>query len=137
LADKVLFAYGVEIDQDLYNIAMNGQKKNNTEYIHADATSYDYSKLRKVTAITLSNVLEHIDDRIGFLTKLKNSLGDDFKARGKVLIRVPSIEREWIAVYKMNRGVEYRLDDTHFIEYTEDLLRRELESSGLKIEEFS
>ena len=36
------------------------------------------------------------------------------------------IDREWTAVYKKEVGVEYRLDRTHFIEYTYVEFKNEL-----------
>jgi hypothetical protein len=49
------------------------------------------------------------------------------------LIRVPLIDRDWITLYKQELGLEYRLDPTHFTEYTEDQLIEELNSAGLSI----
>ena len=43
------------------------------------------------------------------------------------------IEREWITIYKKNLGIEYKLDNTHFIEYTFEQLENELNSSGINI----
>jgi hypothetical protein len=36
----------------------------------------------------------------------------------KLLIRVPVIDRDWIVVIKKELGLEYRLENTHFTEYT-------------------
>ncbi len=44
------------------------------------------------------------------------------------------ITRDWLSVYKKNQGFNYKLDDTHFIEYSEENFRSELEKAGLRIE---
>jgi 2-polyprenyl-3-methyl-5-hydroxy-6-metoxy-1,4-benzoquinol methylase len=74
--------------------------------------------------VVLSNVLEHVADRSTLLRRLA--------ARApRLLVRVPLIDREWIALYKRELGVEHRLDPTHEIEYTEDAFRAELAAAGL------
>jgi len=53
--------------------------------------------------------LEHIENRIEFLNKIKN-------LAPKILIRVPMINRDWITLYKKELGMEWRLDKTHYID---------------------
>lgn len=98
---------------------------NNIEYIVGDATIYKFPD--KFDAIILSNVLEHIENRVEFLKNIKNLVP-------KILIRVPLITRDWLAVYKKNLGLDYKLDKTHHIEYTEESFREEMEKAGLQIE---
>lgn len=74
----------------------------------------------------LSNVLEHVHDRPGLL-RLVQSYAD------KILIRVPLISRDWITVYKQQHGFEYRLDHTHFIEYTPDSFLSEITQANLTL----
>jgi len=100
---------------------------NNIEVIVGDATSYKTES--KFDVIVLSNVLEHIEKRTEFLKKLTG-------LSRKFLIRVPLVEREWLAPYKRELGVEYRLDPTHFIEYTLEGFREEIEGAELKIASF-
>lgn len=92
----------------------------NITFIKGDATTYNFNKT--FDKIILSNVLEHIEDRISFLKKLH-------KLSGTILIRVPMENRDWITVYKKEMGLEYRLDKTHFIEYTLETLKEELNQS--------
>lgn len=77
-------------------------------------------------SVVLSNVLEHIDDRVALL----RSLACVFRP-ARVLIRVPAIDRDWRVPYKRELGVEWRLDDDHRLEYTEDELRSELAAAEL------
>jgi len=37
------------------------------------------------------------------------------------------INRDWITLYKKELGVEWRLDKTHYIEYTLESFEKELE----------
>jgi 2-polyprenyl-3-methyl-5-hydroxy-6-metoxy-1,4-benzoquinol methylase len=114
------------IDKNKANISTARKKyrRANIEYINGDALT-DLPD-RKYDVIVLSNVLEHIDDRIGFLRMIKN-------LAPKLLIRVPMINRSWIDLYKKELGLEYRLDNTHYIEYTYDSFGRELEKAGLRV----
>jgi 2-polyprenyl-3-methyl-5-hydroxy-6-metoxy-1,4-benzoquinol methylase len=76
--------------------------------------------------VVLSNVLEHIDKREEFLRSIQ-PLARTF------LIRVPMITRDWKVLYKKEIGLDYRLDDTHFIEYTQDELLGELTRTNYRI----
>jgi SAM-dependent methyltransferase len=97
------------------------------EFICGDVTKYSFNRI--FNAIVLSNVLEHIEDRISFLKNLLH-YSDIF------LIRVPMIDRDWITLYKRELGVEYRLDPGHFIEYTLEDFIKELNEAGLKVDRY-
>ena len=43
------------------------------------------------------------------------------------------INRSWLPLYKKELGLEFRLDPTHYIEYTYELFKKEKESVGFKI----
>ena len=77
--------------------------------------------------------MEHIEQRIVFLKKITDQINNK---KIKILIRVPTIEREWLAVYKKSLRSEYRLDKTHCIEYTEYEFKKEIQEAGLKIVSF-
>jgi len=96
----------------------------NLSYIEADvcitlpAKEYD--------VIVLSNVLEHIDDRVGFLQSVLS------RTEAKViLIRVPNFERDWTIPLRKEINVGYFSDEEHFIEHTVDELMHELREVGL------
>jgi len=55
----------------------------------------------------------------------------------KILIRVPMINRDWLTLYKKELGIEWRLDASHYTEYTLDSLTKELKSVDLQIKEYS
>lgn len=120
-------AVGVEISEE--NVK-NARKRlldlTNVEIIHTDVWKYQVK--RHFDTIILSNVLEHLDNR----PELLSYLIKEFKPR-QLLIRVPMFEREWLVPYKKELGIEWRLDSTHKIEYTEDEFRHELEIADLYI----
>lgn len=102
--------------------------RENLEYRMADATTF--SPEERFDVVVLSNVLEHIEHRVEFLGRIKH-LAPLF------LIRVPMIDRDWITLYKKELELEYRLDTTHFTEYTLDEFTQELRDAGLMIQSHS
>ena len=133
MSQKATFVYGIEIEQLHVEVAKNLRQKDNIEYICADATTYDYSECMPIDIVTLSNVLEHIEHRVDFLKKLIKQITWKNKDNKQLLIRVPMIDREWVTIYKKELGIEYRLDNTHFIEYTYEQLRDELARADIQI----
>lgn len=134
MSEKAVFVYGIEMEKKHVLEAKKNRNKENIEYIWADATNYDYSKIRLVSVVTLSNVLEHIECRVTFLQKLIKQI--PWKDKKRFLIRVPMVDREWISVYKKGLGLEYRLDRTHFTEYTFKEFKKELSDSFIEIKSF-
>ncbi len=131
MSQKAIFVYGIEIEKQYIKEAKSKRQKDNIVFICADATTYDYSSLQASDCITLSNVLEHIEHRVDFLKKLIRQV--KWKDKKRLLIRVPMIDREWIAVYKKELCLDYKLDSTHFTEYTYEQLKGELKNSRVEI----
>jgi len=127
LAKKARKVTGIDISGE--NIASSRKKyqSDNLEFILGDATRYDFKN--KFDVIVLSNVLEHIEDRISFLRKISG-------LSPVLLIRVPLITRDWISVFKKENNLEYRLSKDHFIEYTEENFHDEMAQAGLTIEKY-
>lgn len=128
IAQKAKRVIGIDIADANIEKAKANNKCENIEFIHGDATKYEFNQ--RFDKIVLSNVLEHIENRIEFLSKLQR-LSDT------ILIRVPMINRSWLAVYKKENGYEYRLDKTYFIEYTVKSLKNELNQAGWSLENYS
>jgi SAM-dependent methyltransferase len=124
LANHCRYVLGIDISMD--NIEQ-AKKRSKGNFICGDATTYPFAET--FDAVILSNVLEHIDDRATFLKKLK-------QLSKRFLIRVPLVDRDWITLYKREMGIEYRLDPTHFIEYTLDGFINELRGVGLQLSAF-
>jgi 2-polyprenyl-3-methyl-5-hydroxy-6-metoxy-1,4-benzoquinol methylase len=136
IAGKALHVYGIEIDPTLARIAQERCQRTNIEILTGDATAYDYKFCQPITCVTLSNVLEHIESRVIFIKRLLTTIRWNGSSHRKFLVRVPTIERDWLSVYKQEFGVEYRLDRTHAIEHTRQKLLEELTEAGLRIESF-
>ena len=119
----------VGIDKKKANIenARERFRRENLEFIVRDATQYNFKKF--FDNIILSNVLEHIEHRVELLRRLRS-------ISNIILLRVPMISRSWLAVYKKNNGYEYRTSLDHFIEYTFEDLKKELDRSGWKLESY-
>lgn len=130
LAAKANAVIGIEIEKDLHSVAKR-KALGNTSYHNADATTFDYRSVGTIDFFVLSNVLEHIENRIDFLSKLV-TVSKAYK-NSKFLIRVPAFDRDWITPLKAELGIYWKLDPTHFTEYTMDSLRHEITSSGLII----
>ena len=125
LAKKALMVVGIDLNQKYLERAKEKNKTENIEYILGDATSYNFNN--KFDIVVLSNVLEHIENRTDFFKKIK-------PLASKFLIRVPMLNRDWISLYKKEMGVEYRLDKTHFVEYTKEDFEKEMGEASLEIE---
>jgi hypothetical protein len=76
----------------------------------------------------LSNVLEHLPGRAGFLSDVSERL-----CPARFLIRVPQFERDWRVPLRREVGAEWRLDATHETEYSEEQLHEELRAAGLRV----
>lgn len=80
-------------------------------------------------AVVLSNVLEHIPpSRSDFLRKVRNA-----SQAQRFLIRVPLYERDWRVPLMDELGLDYRLDPTHYIEYTQETFKDEMSQAGLSL----
>jgi SAM-dependent methyltransferase len=133
LARQAKFVYGLEIESKYIEEATRLNKQTNIKYICADATKFDYTNIDDIDIITLSNVLEHIENRIVFLKMLTSRVPFGKKGLHTLLIRVPMIDRDWITIYKKNLGLDYRLDNTHFTEYTFEQFKFELSECNINI----
>lgn len=79
--------------------------------------------------IVMSNVLEHIEDRIGLLKMIQDKINPE-----RWLIRVPMINRHWLVPLKKELGMRYYSDPTHCTEYTIESFQAEMAEVGLTIQ---
>ncbi|MFN0153780.1 MAG: class I SAM-dependent methyltransferase [Gaiella sp.] len=98
------------------------------EFVEADAL--EFGPPMPVDVAVLSNVLEHIGPRIELLRALRERAG-----ASRLLIRVPSIERDWAVPLRQELGLPHFSDPTHELEYTPDLLAAELREAGWRMGE--
>ena len=118
------------LDNDIGRLtqARNSNNPANLNYVETDATKSVPSGPWDV--VVLSNVLEHIADRIGFLKALVSTTG-----AAHFLIRVPLFERDWKMPMRREVGANYYSDPDHKIEPTQAEFRAETAAAGLVVEE--
>jgi len=126
VAKKAKEVIAIDINEKNIQKAKSKFFRENIEYRVGDATKDLGGEVFDV--VVLSNVLEHIDQRVELLQKI-------LLIAPTVLLRVPMFDRDWLTLYKKEKGVEWRLDQTHFIEYTDEILTQELSMGGWKIQE--
>jgi SAM-dependent methyltransferase len=80
--------------------------------------------------VVLSNVLEHLEPRVAFLAKLRDSA-----TPRRILIRVPVYARDWTVPLKAEVGLPPFWDPDHEIEYDEESFRAEVTEAGLEVTE--
>jgi SAM-dependent methyltransferase len=119
---------GVDHDEGRLGQARAAQNPPNLSFVAADATKgvppgpWD--------AVVLSNVLEHIADRTGFLRALIATTG-----AGRFLIRVPLFERDWKLPMRREVGANVFSDPDHKIEPSRDEFLAETAAAGLVVED--
>lgn len=128
VSGKARKVVAVDIEEGKIAEARRKYSRQNIDYRVADATQELGSETFDI--VILSNVLEHIEHRVEFLKSIKN-------LAPKFLIRVPMFDRDWIPLLKKELGIEWRLDLTHFTEFTMQSFRRELMDSGFEIKNSS
>lgn len=97
-------------------------------FVQADALSYAPDGAFDVAV--LSNVLEHVASRIELLRSLRERA-----AVSRLLLRVPSVERDWVVPLRRELGLTYFSDPEHEVEYTVALLADELREAGWEMGE--
>jgi len=128
LSDAGAVVTAIDIDGENIRLARSRFGDSGIDFVEADATRFLPSDPFDV--IVLSNVLEHIEDRQAFL---KNLLLQAKPA--KFLLRVPAETRDWCVPLRRELGLAHFSDPTHFVEYTEETFRKEMEVAGLEVHE--
>lgn len=116
------------IDIDLPSL-QEGRQRNthpNLELLEGDI--YNWVSPHPFNVVVMSNVLEHLKDRVELLKGLRERTGAE-----RLLIRVPVFERDWRAGLKRELGLEWRLDHTHETEYTLESFKDEMVRAGLDV----
>lgn len=97
-------------------------------FVQADAL--EFVPEEPVQVAVLSNVLEHIEQRVALLRALKERAG-----AGRLLIRVPVLDRDWTVPLRREVGLPHFSDPEHKVEYDPQLLRDELAAAGWEMGE--
>ena len=128
VARKAKKVVAIDLNEENIEIAREKYSAPNIRYLRNDITKELPDK--KFDLIVLSNVLEHIENRVEFLRRIED-------LAPKILIRVPIINRDWITLYKKELGMEWRLDPTHYTEYTLESFKEELQKADLNLDNYS
>lgn len=128
IANHVPEAKVTGIDIEPANVAQARAAENppNLDFVEGDAT--EAFPDGEWDVVVLSNVLEHIDDRTGFLARIRERLNP-----GIVLIRVPLFERSWHMPMRREVGANFLSDPDHRIEHTRDVFETEVTAAGFDI----
>ena len=121
-----LVVVGLEMNETYLEYARQHYQHPNLTFTWGDAL--EGFPDQEFDVVTFSNVLEHIEQRVQLLKKVISQI----KPR-KIIIRVPLFERDWRVPLKKEIGVDYRLDATHHIEYTQEEFLAEIREAGLKV----
>ena len=121
---------GVDISQKNIEMANKLLTQNNLKNVHFIHGDINDQKDIKTDYVVLSNILEHIENRIDFLKNIQKICNSN-----TFLIRVPNFERDWQIAMRKELGVYYFSDDDHKIEHTIKQLEEELKSAGFVIKE--
>jgi ubiquinone/menaquinone biosynthesis C-methylase UbiE len=119
---------GVDYDRGRLAQARRSENPPNLCFVEADATHSVPDGPWDV--VVLSNVLEHIVDRVGFLKALV-----EVTAADRFLIRVPLFERDWKQPMRREVGANYYSDPDHKIEPSIDEFCAETAAAGLVLNE--
>lgn len=132
VARSVALAYPnstiVGIDNDLNRLSQASQSSNPNNVSFELLDIYNLEDYAAFDGAILSNVLEHVENRIEFLKaiRLKTSIK-------KLLVRVPNFERHWSIPLRRDLGINYFQDPDHKIEHTVTELKREVQQAGFAI----
>jgi 2-polyprenyl-3-methyl-5-hydroxy-6-metoxy-1,4-benzoquinol methylase len=121
---------GVDLKAKNINIANKRFKRGNLLFVESDILKMEFGGYYDV--IIMSNVLEHIYDRVNFLKLIVRLVVN----LNRILVRVPIFERDWRVPLKKELGVDFRLDSTHIVEFTQEEWFEEFRLSGLKVDKF-
>jgi len=115
---------GIDVNREALTFARERFPSTRLELIEANALTWEPG--RTFDVVVLSNVLEHIVDRVALLRRL-----DEVAQPTRFLIRVPVLERDWSVGLRRDLGAFHFSDPTHETEYDRDQLVDELAAAGL------
>tara|TARA_Y100001978_G_scaffold7258_1_gene6165 strand:- start:64 stop:825 length:762 start_codon:yes stop_codon:yes gene_type:complete len=121
---------GIDINEKNIIIAKNLLKEQNIKNLQFILGDITQKQNIKADVVVLSNVLEHIDDRILFLKNIYKMTGSN-----KFLIRVPLFERDWQIAMRKELDIYYFSDLDHKIEHTVDEFKKEMQKSDFSVKE--
>ncbi len=130
IAKKLKKASIVGVDLNRNNIKMAKKLARNYKLDNINFIFGDINNHKKISAdvVILSNILEHISERVSFLENIKK-----ISSAKKILIRVPNFQRDWQLALRKELGIYYFSDIDHKIEHTIEEFKSELLEADLEI----
>ena len=123
---------GLGIDMSLAMLAVARDRLERAGLRHCTVRQGDIYDLpvpkESFDVIMLSNILEHIEQRVEFLTIVHERLSPQ-----RCLIRVPMFNRDWRVPLREELAMSYFSDPTHYTEYTQESFEKEIRAAGLTI----
>ena len=124
------FITGIDINKKSIEFAKDKQTNTNLKNLKfINGNIDDFPKIAS-DVVVLSNVLEHIENRILFLKKIQKISGAK-----TFLIRVPYFKRDWEVAFRRKLNMYYFSDNDHKIEHTIEELKKELSKANLVMRE--
>ena len=115
---------GIDLDPENIKIARENYSHSKIVYQQGDVLTASLGGA--FDTIILSNVLEHLPNRLEFLRETVERIRPS-----RILLRVPVFERDWRVPLKQELGIDYRLDETHLTEYTLESFAAEMTAAAL------
>lgn len=125
-AHKDSIVLGIDINHSNISKAISVINPKNLSFLQGDASDFNFKE--KFDVIVLSNVLEHIYDRVSFLKQIRMSSGAK-----KFLIRVPLFERDWEMSMRRELDINYFSDNDHKIEHTLTEFQSEINMADMEV----
>jgi 2-polyprenyl-3-methyl-5-hydroxy-6-metoxy-1,4-benzoquinol methylase len=119
---------GVDVNRESLAFARARFVSDRLQLVEADIRTWVPDHAYDV--VVLSNVLEHLADRVGLLRRVV-----ELAQPGRILVRVPVLERDWSVVLRRELGLPYFSDPTHETEYDARQLEEELAAAGMIVTE--
>jgi len=119
----------VGIDYHSNNIQIAKERHAHPKITYIEGDIMDGVPEGLFTVVVLSNVLEHLNDRVNLLKLIATA-----SKANRFLIRVPRFDRHWAVPLKKELGLDWRLDEDHKIEYTPETFEEEMTAANLQIQ---
>ena len=129
-ARKKSMVIGIDINADNISKGRNLIEEKNLRNVKLISGDINDQEELNVDKVIISNVLEHIDNRIEFIENIKSITKAEY-----FLIRVPMFERDWQIPLMRELGINYFSDNDHKIEHSINEFEKEMLASKLIIKE--
>ncbi len=124
IAEKASDVLGIDIRAERIDEARRNCTMENVRFELMDVT--ETLPPGPFDVVICSHVLEHLDDPVAVLRRLS-------KAVPRILVKVPLADSDWMKLVKRDLGLFWMDDRDHRREYTQAMLRQQLQSAGWRL----